>query len=199
MDNPNHREHIGRLNDPSHLPRYYEGVDLDEEDILHLSVLHLSLYELIKYHRGHYYITEDQRMQIDANYDNFPWLPHSVNTQLINLAGTPISRDEAIMNAIPREQEDDYHESIAVGYRYDRYCNDYTNYDGDIYPHGTWQQVPSLPVEPSFMLGYRPNPNWLPYDYWFHAAADVLNLTTLDEGIISNILHFFEWRHIVSH
>ena len=65
MDNPNHREHIGRLNDPSHYPRYYEGVDLDEENILHLSV-----YEVIKYHRGQYYITEDRRMQIDDNYDD---------------------------------------------------------------------------------------------------------------------------------
>ena len=101
MYNPNHREHIGRFNHHLQYPRYCEGVDLDEENILHL-----SLYELIKFHRGHYYITDNQKMQIDANYDNFPCLPHSVNIQLINLAGTPISRDEAIIHAIPIVEED---------------------------------------------------------------------------------------------
>lgn len=192
MYNQNHREHIGRFNHHSQYPRYCEGVDLDEENILHL-----SLYELIKFHRGQYYITDNQKMQIDANYDNFPCLPHSVNTQLINLAGTPISRDEAIMHAIPIDKEDDYHASIAVGYRYDRYNNDHLIYDGLIDPHGTWQQVPSLPIEPSFMLGYRPNPNWLPYGDWFRKAAHLLYQMIPDEGITKNILHFFEWRHIV--
>ena len=187
MYNPNHREHIGRFNHHSQYPRYCEGVDLDEEKILHL-----SLYELIKFHRGQYYISDNKKMQIDANYDNFPCLPHSVNTQLINLAGTPISRDEAIMHAITIDEEYNYPECIAVGYRYDRYCNDYTIYDGWIDPHGTCQQVQSLSIEPSFMLGYRPNPNWLPYGDWFRKAACLLYEVIPDKGITRNILHFFE-------
>ena len=159
--------------------------------------MHLSLYQLIKCHQGQYYVTEDQRMKIDANYDNFSCLPHSVNTQVINFAGTHISRDEATINAILSKDEVDYSASIAVGYRYYRYCNDYTIYDGDIYPHGTWQQVPSSLIHPSFMLGYPPNLNWLPYKYWFRRAVSLLNLMITDKEITSNILQFFEWRHIV--
>ena len=65
-------------------------------------------------------------------------MSNSINTDLNNLVGTPISGDEEIMNAIPHDKEMNHPELIAVRDKYDEYFGDILIFDGDIMPHNTW-------------------------------------------------------------
>ena len=110
----------------------------------------------------------------------------------INLAGIPITREEAIENAIPEHKEQEDLFNIAVGYTH------WGEYIGDtektIRQVGHWQKVPTIPGSQKHFLGLHPNPHWLPYTIWFREAFDTL-IITFPRECVAEILNFLEWRN----
>ena len=160
----------------SELPDYfYKGEKLKTK----------PLYTLLQKHKGYWFVFPDQKEQIEQNLTNIPWHPSVECKKHINLAGKPISREEAIAHAIPEHREQEDLVKIAVGYiHFDQY---------NITQEGNWQFVPTIPGSSQFYLGYRPNPNWLPYKHWFREAYDVF-IQSLPEECVVHILEFHKWR-----
>lgn len=142
-------------------PDYHSYSGVEEEDLIIIPAPKL----FSRYVVGssiHYFITYQQRQQIKRNIKSKLWEPTSIDSSKVNLAEIPISQEEAILNAIPEHRERDLKFkgvpiNIAVGYTYHPDILHIT-------PRGNWQFVPKIPFSQLHFLGYRPNPNWLPYN-----------------------------------
>ena len=64
----------------------------------------VPLAKLFQQHKGYWWVLPGQKEQIDKNLKNIPWHPKSLDKE-INLAGIPITREEAIKNTIPEHKE----------------------------------------------------------------------------------------------
>ena len=76
----------------------------------------VPLLNLFQKSRGYWWVLPGQQQQIFKNLNNKLW---KLSTQLrseINFAGVPISREEAIENAIPYKEEHQDPDNIEVGY-----------------------------------------------------------------------------------
>ena len=157
--------------------------------------------DLATEHKGHWYITNKQKTQIDSNLKNIPWRPPSVQDLHVNFAGIPVSREQAIHNALTEREEKHHAEFSAVGY----YSNN-TGYQVT----GWWAEVPSVN---ELFLGYQPIPHWLSYKIWFDNVLLVLQgkpketlisnrvksttgVSTLPAEVIQkHIFPFLQWRN----
>ena len=144
----------------------------------------------------------------------FPLFPNCVN-----LAGSQVSRKQAIENAVEYTREvgglcSEY--SWAAGFKLlTKYKDGRGQYITELpwhtsfpieppplrtptrdfwVPYGSWQQLPtatrhSFPEASADFIGYNPNTNWLPYNTWFNAVH--FNLSKkLPEPISKHILSF---------
>ena len=74
------------------------------------------LHTLFQNHKGYWFVLPGQKDQIDQNFKKIPWHPSAECTSNINLAGKPITREEAIVHVIPEHKEQEDLDKIAVGY-----------------------------------------------------------------------------------
>ena len=160
--------------------------------------------DLATEHKGHWYITNNQRTQIESNLKNIPWRPPSVQDSHVNFAGVPVSREQAIHNAFTEREEEHHTEFSAVGY-----YNNNTGYNRSYRVTGWWAEVPSVN---ELFLGYRPIPHWLPYKIWFdnvllllqgrlkdtfnYRVKNTPGVPTLPAEVIKkHIFPFLQWRN----
>ena len=98
--------------------------------------------DLATEYKGHWYITNKQRTQIDSNLQKTPWRPPSVQDSHVNFAGIPVTREQAIHNTFTEREEEHHPGFSAVGY--------YNNNEGYLVT-GWWAEVPSIK---KIFLGY---------------------------------------------
>lgn len=123
----------------------------------------IKLSDLYTRYEGHWFITQKQKEQIDTNLKEIPWRPSSITNADNKFAGKPITREEAIHNALIKSKEQINRKSDAVGY-YNLTPLTYTS-------TGWWAQVTTVQ---DLSLGHRPIPHWLPYNLWYSKVSLVL-------------------------
>jgi hypothetical protein len=177
---------MSQLSTSSAYPEYYKYSHIEELETK-------STRKLFRYFKGHWYVFPEQKQQIINNIEfHKPWKPASQFRAEVNWAGIPIQRKEAIANALSKEEEQHYPDHIAVGYHLDS-ASDSWYQNNHISQVGKWQFVPTIPGPINNFLGFRPNPNWLPYNSWFRQVHDIL-IEKIPESCISEIFQHFKWR-----
>ena len=145
---------------------------------------------LLDYH----YISLLQQQQISINLDSdiHSDLPFPLLDNCVNLAGDPISRKEALTEALSHpfdgDAETDHNWVSGFKLAEERDSNSVSfvgttsqPIQDKLYkleywiPYRIWQQIPTAPLNehPDSQLdclGYRPNTNWFPYKPWFDSA-----------------------------
>ena len=176
---------------------------------------------------GYHYVSPHQKQVIKDNINSNieSELPVPLFPNCVNLAGSQVSRKQAIENAVEYTREvgglcSEY--SWAAGFKLlTKYKDGRGQYITELpwhtsfpieppplrtptrdfwVPYGSWQQLPaatthSSPEASVDFIGYNPNTNWLPYNTWFNAVH--FNLSKkLPEPISKHILSFWIWRRI---
>ena len=146
-----------------------------------------------KLYRGFWYQTKDHKYWIKRNiavsiHRNIP-IPCLSNC--VNFAAESVTQLEAILTSFSQEQVPlEGVISWAAGYtlvlKNQKQC---------WRPFGSWQLIPTIKTDKVTCLGYRPNPNFLPYKNWFNSAlSSLLQKTDLETS--KHILSFLQWRHL---
>ena len=105
----------------------------------------IKLSDLYTRYKGHWFITQKQKEQIDTNLKDIPWRPSSITNTDTKFSGKPVTREEAIHNKFTESEQIVNRKSDAVGY-YNLTPLTYT-------ATGWWAQVPTVK---DYFLEHRP-------------------------------------------
>ena len=153
----------------------------------------LLVHPKVKQSQGFWYQNSNQKAWIERNISTsihkhlpFPCLP-----DCINFAGIPVTQYDALLKSeIEEEEPCEGATSWIAGYTL-VLKNSVQHWR----PSGSWQLIPTIHTEEVTCLGYRPNPNFLPYKNWFDSALFSLSFKT-NTATANHIISFLEWRNI---
>ena len=129
-----------------------------------------------------YWIRRNIAISIHRNLP-IPCLPNCVN-----FAAESVTQLEAILTAFSPEQVPLEGSASRVA----GYTLVLQNQKQYWRPFGSWQSILTIKTDKGTCLGYRPNPNFLPYKNWFDSAlSSLLRKTNLETS--KHILSFLQW------